>query len=66
MFDLSTFKLMCESIFCSDISIYYVPYILVLADRYRATELKSICQKFCAENYDGEISYLTTQIEFSV
>ncbi|XP_068475013.1 BTB/POZ and MATH domain-containing protein 4-like [Phaseolus vulgaris] len=62
-FDLPRLKLMCESIFCSDISIYSVPYILVLAYRYRATELKSICQKFCTENYDavkkfGGLEYL--------
>ena len=63
-FDLPRLKLMCESIFCNDISIYSVPYILVLAYRYRATELKSICQKFCTENYDGEIFYLICQIEF--
>ncbi|KAL9289768.1 hypothetical protein ACSQ67_024453 [Phaseolus vulgaris] len=62
-FDLPRLKLMCESIFCNDISIYSVPYILVLAYRYRATELKSICQKFCTENYDavkksGGLEYL--------
>lgn len=58
-FALPRLKLMCESIFCRGISIYSVPYILVLADRYHATELKPICQNFCAENYDGEICHLT-------
>ncbi|KAL9314947.1 hypothetical protein ACSQ67_020399 [Phaseolus vulgaris] len=54
----------------NDISIYFVPYILVLANRYRANELKSICQKFCVENYDavkksGGLEYLRQRGESS-
>jgi len=37
-FDLSRLKLICESIFCKDISIDSVVNILLLADRNHATE----------------------------
>ncbi|WVZ05538.1 hypothetical protein V8G54_018884 [Vigna mungo] len=68
-FALPRLKLMCESIFCRGISIYSVPYILVLADRYHATELKPICQNFCAENYDavvksGGLEYIRQKCPF--
>ncbi|KAG4938165.1 hypothetical protein AAZX31_16G034400 [Glycine max] len=49
-YELPRLKLMCESVLCKDISIDSVAYILPLADRYRATELKSICLKFSAQN----------------
>ncbi|XP_027349291.1 uncharacterized protein LOC113860926 isoform X1 [Abrus precatorius] len=49
-YGLPRLKLMCESVLCKDISIDSVAYILVLADRYRASELKSICLQFSAEN----------------
>ncbi|CAI8613659.1 unnamed protein product [Vicia faba] len=39
-----------EEFFMSDISIDSVAYILALADRHHATELKSICLQFSAEN----------------
>ncbi|KAJ1409119.1 TRAF-like [Sesbania bispinosa] len=49
-YGLPRLKLMCESVICKDISIDSVGYILALADRYHATELKSICLQFFAEN----------------
>ncbi|KHN34655.1 BTB/POZ and MATH domain-containing protein 4 [Glycine soja] len=49
-YGLPRLKLMCESVLCKDISIDSVAYILALADRYRATELKSVCLQFSAEN----------------
>jgi len=62
-FALPRLKLLCESVFCRAICTNSVPYILVLADRYCATELKSICQKFCAENHYGEIfSHLSLKL----
>ena len=53
-YELPRLKLMCESVLCKDISIDSVADILPLADRYRATELKSICLKFSAQNLRGE------------
>ncbi|XP_058737776.1 BTB/POZ and MATH domain-containing protein 4 isoform X2 [Vicia villosa] len=52
-YDLPRLKLMCESVLCKDISIDSVAYILALADRHHATELKSICLQFSAENLIG-------------
>ncbi|XP_028766858.1 BTB/POZ and MATH domain-containing protein 4 [Neltuma alba] len=49
-YGLPRLKLLCESILCKDISISSVACILALADQYHATELKSICLKFAAEN----------------
>ncbi|KAI9121046.1 hypothetical protein K1719_008079 [Acacia pycnantha] len=49
-YDLPRLKLMCESVLCKDISVDSVSYMLALADHYHATELKSICLKFSAEN----------------
>ncbi|KAI4348492.1 hypothetical protein L6164_009210 [Bauhinia variegata] len=49
-YGLPRLKLMCESVLCKDISVDSVAYILALTDRYHATELKSICLKFSAEN----------------
>lgn len=49
-YDLPRLRLMCESALCKDISVDCVSYILALADRYHAMELKSICLKFAAEN----------------
>ncbi|ESW33858.1 hypothetical protein PHAVU_001G104400, partial [Phaseolus vulgaris] len=49
-FDLSRLKLMCESIFCKDISIDSVVSILLLADRNHATELKLTCLKFTVQH----------------
>ena len=57
-YGLPRLKLMCESVLCKDISIDSVAYILALADRYHATELKSICLQFSAENLVGEFSFL--------
>lgn len=58
-YGLPRLMLMCESILCKDISVDSVAYIFALADRYCATHLKSICQKFSAENFDGEFPCLT-------
>ena len=45
-YGLPRLMLMCESILCKDISVDSVANIFALAD---ATHLKSICQKFSAE-----------------
>jgi len=58
-YGLPRLKLMCESVLCKDISIDSVAYILALADRYRATELKSVCLQFSAENLVGKFYCLT-------
>ncbi|RZB46643.1 BTB/POZ and MATH domain-containing protein 4 [Glycine soja] len=58
-YGLPRLMLMCESILCKDISVDSVAYIFALADRYCATHLKSMCQKFSAENFDGEFPCLT-------
>lgn len=55
-YGLPRLKLMCESVICKDISIDSVAYILALADRHHATELKSICLQFSAENLVGEFT----------
>ncbi|KAL2951475.1 hypothetical protein AAZX31_19G052300 [Glycine max] len=52
-YGLPRLMLMCESILCKDISVDSVAYIFALVDRYCATHLKSICQKFSAENFDA-------------
>ena len=44
---------MCESHICNGVSVKSVAKILALADRYKATELKSVCLKFTAENLAG-------------
>ncbi|PON39555.1 Voltage dependent potassium channel [Trema orientale] len=49
-YGLPRLRLMCESVLCKDISVSSVANILALADRYNATDLKSICLKFAAEN----------------
>ncbi|KAI9093634.1 hypothetical protein K1719_027083 [Acacia pycnantha] len=49
-YGLPRLKLLCESILCKDISISSVACILALADQFHASELKSICLKFAAEN----------------
>ncbi|GKV30507.1 hypothetical protein SLEP1_g39314 [Rubroshorea leprosula] len=49
-YDLPRLRLMCESVFCKDISVDSVAHILALADHYRAMELKSICLRFAAAN----------------
>ncbi|KAL0751044.1 hypothetical protein Bca101_033047 [Brassica carinata] len=43
-------RLLCESHICKGVSVKSVAKILALADRYKATELKSVCLKFTAEN----------------
>lgn len=60
-YDLPRLKLMCESVLCKDISIDSVSYILALADRYHATELKTICLKFSAENLVGKFPCFSFQ-----
>ncbi|KAK2640974.1 hypothetical protein Ddye_022737 [Dipteronia dyeriana] len=49
-YGLERLRLMCESHLCKDISVYSVARILVLADQYHASELKSICLRFAVEN----------------
>ncbi|CDY16586.1 BnaC09g36870D [Brassica napus] len=47
---LNRLRLLCESHICNGVSVKSVAKILALADRYKATELKSVCLKFTAEN----------------
>lgn len=49
-YDLGRLRRMCESHLCKDISVNSVGRALALADRYHATELKSVCLRFAAEN----------------
>ncbi|KAL0735379.1 hypothetical protein Bca4012_011589 [Brassica carinata] len=49
-YDLNRLRLLCESHICKGVSVKSVAKILALADRYKATELKSVCLKFTAEN----------------
>ncbi|KAL2320509.1 hypothetical protein Fmac_029478 [Flemingia macrophylla] len=50
-YSLPRLKLMCESELCKHLSIDTVAFMMALADRCRATQLKSICLNFCAENH---------------
>lgn len=52
-YDLGRLRRMCESHLCKDISVNSVGRALALADRYHATELKSVCLRFAAENLAG-------------
>ncbi|RDX65768.1 BTB/POZ and MATH domain-containing protein 4, partial [Mucuna pruriens] len=49
-YGLVRLKLLCQSVLCKDICTNSVAYILDVADRYCATELKSICLKYFAAN----------------
>lgn len=55
MYNLSRLRLLCESHICKAVSISSVSKILALADKYNATELKSVSLKFTAENLAGTI-----------
>lgn len=50
---LPRLRLMCESVLCKVISVNSVAYMLALADRHCAMDLKSVCLKFAAENLVG-------------
>lgn len=63
-FDLNRLRLLCEFHICKGVSVKSVAKILALADRYNATELKSVCLKFTAENLAGMI--LKYQVVFTV
>ena len=52
-YGLPRLRLMCESVLCRDISVDSVANILALADSYHASDLKSVCLKFAAENLVG-------------
>lgn len=52
-YNLSRLRLLCESHICKGVSISSVSKILVLSDKYNATELKSASLKFAAENLAG-------------
>ncbi|OIW02776.1 hypothetical protein TanjilG_29552 [Lupinus angustifolius] len=49
-YGLERLRMMCESRLCKDICVNSVSIILTLADSCHATELKSVCLKFAAEN----------------
>ncbi|KAJ4844640.1 BTB/POZ and MATH domain-containing protein 4 [Turnera subulata] len=49
-YGMDRLRLMCESHLCKDISVNSVASVLALADCHHATELKSVCLKFAAEN----------------
>ncbi|KAL9258032.1 BTB/POZ and MATH domain-containing protein [Drosera capensis] len=49
-YGLTRLKRLCESCLCKAVSVNSVCKVLALADSHHATELKSICLKFAAEN----------------
>ncbi|KAE9606241.1 hypothetical protein Lal_00025033 [Lupinus albus] len=49
-YGLERLRMMCESRLCKDICVNSVSNILTLADSCHATELKSVCLKFAAQN----------------
>ncbi|PIN19436.1 Speckle-type POZ protein SPOP [Handroanthus impetiginosus] len=51
-FDLKRLKKICESRIMECVSGESVAYLLCIADRYRATDLKAACLRFSAENQD--------------
>lgn len=70
-YSLPRLRLMCESVLCTDISVDSVANILALADRYHASDLKSVCLKFAAENLVGmffllDFSLLSFQIFYFI
>jgi speckle-type POZ protein len=52
-YELPRLRLLCESYLCKHISVNSVSATLALAERHHATELKSVCLKFAAENLSG-------------
>lgn len=52
-YEMPRLRLLCESYLCKHISVNSVATTLALADRHHATELKSVCLKFAAENLSG-------------
>nr|CAB3497910.1 unnamed protein product [Digitaria exilis] len=54
-YELPRLRLLCESYLCKHISVNSVATTLALADRHHATELKSVCLKFAAENLSAVI-----------
>jgi speckle-type POZ protein len=52
-YELPRLRLLCESYLCKHISVSSVATTLALADQHHATELKSVCLKFAAENLSG-------------
>ncbi|KAF8087877.1 hypothetical protein N665_0564s0012 [Sinapis alba] len=49
-YGMNRLRLLCEAHICKGVSVKSVAKILALADRYKATELKSVCLIFTAEN----------------
>ncbi|CAN7121750.1 hypothetical protein BRARA_B00921 [Brassica rapa] len=49
-YGMNRLRLLCEARICKGVSVKSVAKILALADRYKATELKSACLLFTAEN----------------
>uniref|UniRef100_R7W7F9 Speckle-type POZ protein n=1 Tax=Aegilops tauschii TaxID=37682 RepID=R7W7F9_AEGTA len=54
-YELPRLRVLCESYLCKQISVKSVATTLALADRHHATELKSVCLKFAAENLSAVI-----------
>ena len=52
-YELPRLRVLCESYLCKQISVNSVATTLALADQHHATELKSVCLKFAAENLSG-------------
>ncbi|XP_044399525.1 BTB/POZ and MATH domain-containing protein 4 isoform X2 [Aegilops tauschii subsp. strangulata] len=57
-YELPRLRVLCESYLCKQISVKSVATTLALADRHHATELKSVCLKFAAENLSDALMYL--------
>ena len=55
-YGLARLRRTCESHICKDVSVHTVAKTLAQADRYHATELKTVCLRFAAENLAGMLS----------
>jgi speckle-type POZ protein len=65
-YELPRLRLLCESYLCKHISVSSVATTLALADQHHATELKSVCLKFAAENLSGTRLHLKVLLIFAM
>lgn len=62
-YGMNRLRLLCEAHICKGVSVKSVAKILALAERYKATELKSACLLFTAENLAGMLLILESRVE---
>lgn len=62
-YGMNRLRLLCEAHICKGVSVKSVAKILALADRYKATELKSACLIFIAENLAGILLILESRVD---